>query len=175
MPRMKLRRAPRREQVNQKADEWWAKAKGLRFVHPIRSYPSKRWAIVCASVLASSSSGCPRWAPTCSTTCNSSKSVPGSTSRSSTPMAAAPSCGLMSAPPIGHLDGESVSGVPRDCSACQPHDRDRGHPRLSQFRKFGALPRRRGGTVTIHPRPNCRALGGRCRCALGGLPPAARA
>ena len=39
----------------------------------------------------SSSSGCPRWTLTCSTTCNSSKSVPGSTSRSSTPMAAAPS------------------------------------------------------------------------------------
>jgi hypothetical protein len=46
-----------REQANQKADEWWAKAKGLRFVHRsqtpagFRSYPSKRWAIACASVL----------------------------------------------------------------------------------------------------------------------------
>ena len=38
----------------------------------------------------SSSSGCPRRTPTCSTTYNSSKSVPGSTSRSSTPMAVAP-------------------------------------------------------------------------------------
>jgi hypothetical protein len=50
-PMERIFEADTREQVNQKADEWWAKAKGLRFVHRIRSYPSKRWAIVCASVL----------------------------------------------------------------------------------------------------------------------------
>jgi predicted RNase H-like HicB family nuclease len=28
--------ADTREEANQKADEWWAKAKGLRFVHRIQ-------------------------------------------------------------------------------------------------------------------------------------------
>ena len=44
----------------------------------------------------------------------------------------------------------------------------RGHPRLRQFRKFGALPRRRGGTVTIHPRPICRAQDGPYRVRASG-------
>jgi hypothetical protein len=43
--------ADTRKQVNQKADEWWAKAKGVRFIHrsqtpaDFRSNPSKRWVI----------------------------------------------------------------------------------------------------------------------------------
>ena len=43
--------ADTREEVNRKADEWWAKAKGLRFIHRcqtpagFRSSPSKRWVV----------------------------------------------------------------------------------------------------------------------------------
>ena len=43
-----------------------------------------------------------------------------------------------------------------------------GHPRLRLFRKFGALPRRRGGTVTTHPRPICRAQDGPYRVRASG-------
>ena len=35
----------------------------------------------------------------------------------------------------------------------------RGRARLRRFRRFAALPRRRGGTVSIRPRPICRAPG----------------
>jgi hypothetical protein len=43
--------ADTREEANRKADEWWAKAKGVRFMHRcqtpagFRSNPSKRWVI----------------------------------------------------------------------------------------------------------------------------------
>jgi predicted RNase H-like HicB family nuclease len=43
--------ADTREEANQKADEWWAKARGVRFIHRsqipagFRSNPSKRWVI----------------------------------------------------------------------------------------------------------------------------------
>ena len=43
--------ADTREEANRQADEWWAKAKGLRFIHrsqiPVgfRSNPHKRWVI----------------------------------------------------------------------------------------------------------------------------------
>jgi hypothetical protein len=43
--------ADTREQANRRADEWWAKAKGLRFIHRsqippgFRSNPHKRWVI----------------------------------------------------------------------------------------------------------------------------------
>jgi predicted RNase H-like HicB family nuclease len=43
--------ADTREEANRKADEWWAKAKGVRFIHRCqipagsRSNPSKRWVI----------------------------------------------------------------------------------------------------------------------------------
>lgn len=43
--------ADTREEANQRADEWWAMAKGLRFVQRsqtpagFRSNPSKRWVI----------------------------------------------------------------------------------------------------------------------------------
>ncbi len=43
--------AETREEANQKADEWWATAKGVRFVHRsqipagFRSNPSDRWIV----------------------------------------------------------------------------------------------------------------------------------
>ena len=43
--------ADTREEANRRADEWWAKAKGVRFIHRcqtpagFRSNPSKRWVI----------------------------------------------------------------------------------------------------------------------------------
>jgi hypothetical protein len=43
--------AETREEANQKADEWWVRAKGVRFVHRsqipagFRSNPSDRWIV----------------------------------------------------------------------------------------------------------------------------------
>ena len=43
--------ADTREEASRKANEWWAKAKGVRFIHRcqtpagFRSNPSKRWVI----------------------------------------------------------------------------------------------------------------------------------
>jgi hypothetical protein len=43
--------AETREEANQKADEWWAKAEGVRFIHrcqtpaAFRTNPSTRWVI----------------------------------------------------------------------------------------------------------------------------------
>ena len=51
-PMERVFEAETREEANRKADEWWAKAKGMRFVHRcqtppgFRSNPSQRWVIV---------------------------------------------------------------------------------------------------------------------------------
>jgi hypothetical protein len=50
-PMERIFEADTREEANRKADEWWAKAKGVRFIHRsqtragFRSNPSKRWVI----------------------------------------------------------------------------------------------------------------------------------
>ncbi len=50
-PMERIFEAETREEANRKADEWWARAKGLRFTHRsqipagFRSNPSNQWVV----------------------------------------------------------------------------------------------------------------------------------
>ncbi len=50
-PMERIFEADTREEANRKADDWWVKVKGLRFIHRsqippgFRSNPAKRWVI----------------------------------------------------------------------------------------------------------------------------------